>query len=49
MGTLTIVFVILKATGFLDWSWWVVVIPTMIDVAIVVLYFAFFVWHVKNL
>jgi hypothetical protein len=30
LGLLTIVFVILKATGFLDWSWWWVFSPVWI-------------------
>lgn len=27
---LTIAFVILKATGYLDWSWWLVFAPELI-------------------
>jgi hypothetical protein len=27
---LTIVFVILKLTGVIDWSWWLVLLPTLI-------------------
>ena len=30
LGTLTIVFVILKALGYLDWSWWWVFSPVLI-------------------
>ena len=44
MSTLTIVFVILKATGFLDWSWWVVFIPTMVDVGLCLLWIGFCLW-----
>lgn len=44
MTTLTIVFVILKVLGFLDWSWWIVFIPTMIDAFIALVWFVFVVW-----
>lgn len=34
-GTLTIVFVILKLTHVIDWSWWWVLSPIWIPVAVV--------------
>lgn len=34
---LTIVFVTLKLTGFIDWSWWLVFLPTIIHVVIGIL------------
>lgn len=34
-GLLTIVFITLKLTGFIDWSWWWVLSPLWIDWAIV--------------
>jgi hypothetical protein len=37
LGLLTIVLVILKATGYIDWSWWLVFVPVMIPY---IIYFA---------
>ena len=37
LEVLTIAFVILKATGHLDWSWWAVFIPEYISAGLVVL------------
>ena len=34
-GTLTIVFIILKLTHVIDWSWWWVLAPLWIPVAVV--------------
>lgn len=36
-GLLTIVFIILKLTGHIDWSWWWVLSPIWIGVALIVL------------
>lgn len=36
VGTLTIVFVILKALGYLDWSWWWVFSPLWIMASIII-------------
>ena len=36
LSLLTILFVGLKLTGFIDWSWWFVVMPTLAHVALVV-------------
>lgn len=33
-GLLTIVFVTLKLTGFISWSWWIVLFPIFIPFAI---------------
>jgi len=33
---LTIVFVVLKLTDVIDWSWWWVLSPTLIDVGLLV-------------
>ena len=35
LSTLTIVFVILKALGYLDWSWWLVFLPILIPFGII--------------
>lgn len=34
-GLLTIVFIILKLTGFIAWSWWWVVSPAIVGVLLV--------------
>lgn len=39
LSLLTILFVGLKLTGFIDWSWWFVVAPTLIHVSVIVLLF----------
>lgn len=37
---LTVLFIALKLTGFIDWSWWLVVGPTLAHVFVVVGTFA---------
>lgn len=34
---LTIVFIVLKLTGFIDWAWWLVLLPEIIAVAFYIL------------
>ena len=41
LGTLTILFVVLKLTDNIDWSWFWVLSPMIIPLAIVVLFLAF--------
>lgn len=36
-GLLTIAFIVLKLTGFISWSWWWVLAPTWIPLAIIVI------------
>ena len=36
LSLLTVLFIGLKLTGFIDWSWWFVVMPTLAHVALVV-------------
>ncbi len=38
VGLLTIVFITLKLTGFIDWSWWWVLSPSIISVGLVILF-----------
>lgn len=33
-GVLTIVFVVLKLIGTIDWSWWLVLLPLFIDIGL---------------
>lgn len=37
MGVLTVVFVILKLTGVITWSWWLVFAPLWVPVALFLL------------
>lgn len=37
LGLLTIAFVVLKLTGVISWSWWLVLLPTLIPTGIVLL------------
>lgn len=30
LNTLTMIFVVLKLLGVIDWSWWVVLLPSII-------------------
>ena len=34
---LTIVFIVLKLTGVIDWSWWWVLSPIWIDIALTII------------
>ena len=47
-GLLTIVFVALKLLGVITWSWWWVLSPIWISVALVVLLFALLVMFVER-
>ncbi len=38
IGLLTIVFITLKITGFIDWSWWWVLSPIFAGAALVLLF-----------
>lgn len=35
-GLLTIAFIVLKLTGYIDWSWWWVVSPIWIPIALII-------------
>lgn len=34
LGLLTLIFVIAKLWGIVDWSWWIVFLPIIISIAI---------------
>ena len=36
LGLLTIVFITLKLTGFISWSWWWVLSPLIISVSLII-------------
>ena len=38
---ITIIFIILKLTGLIDWSWFYVFVPSIIDLSILVSIFIF--------
>ena len=43
LSLLTIIFVIGKVFGFIDWSWWIVFLPTLINIGgiFLILFFIF--------
>ncbi len=41
LETLTIIFVVLKLIGIISWSWWLVLLPTIISVSIYIIWFVF--------
>ena len=47
LGLLTIVFIVLKLIGKIDWSWWLVLSPTWISFAIFLL-FAIPLWFIAG-
>ena len=42
LEVLTLIFVVLKLTGQIDWSWWLVLLPEIIAVAIYIICFVIF-------
>lgn len=36
---LTLIFITLKLTGYIDWSWWLVLSPTLIAFILLFVYF----------
>lgn len=32
LSVLTLIFIVLKLTDFIDWSWWFILAPTLIQV-----------------
>ena len=38
LGLLTIVFIVLKLTNYIDWSWWLILAPLWLPAAIVLLF-----------
>jgi hypothetical protein len=49
-GLLGVAFVILKLTGYIDWSWWLVTLPFWggFAVLMIILFFIFLVYLIKN-
>lgn len=36
LGVLTIVFIVLKLINVIAWSWWLVLLPGIIDIALII-------------
>ena len=36
-GLLTIVFIVLKLCNVIDWSWWLVLLPTLISIGLLII------------
>lgn len=47
-GLLTILFVALKLTGYIDWSWWWVLAPLWIPAALAIFVFGGFFWLIAK-
>ena len=47
-GLLQIVFIVLKLLGVIKWSWWLVLLPLWIDLALVAIMIAWFVWVTRR-
>lgn len=48
-GLLTIVFIILKLVGVINWSWWWVLSPIWIDLIVVIVFLiGFLIWSDWN-
>ena len=43
-GLLGIVFIVLKLTGYIDWSWWIVLSPIWGSLLVGILILIFFIW-----
>lgn len=39
---LTLIFITLKLTGYIDWSWWLVLLPEIIAISIAICFIVFF-------
>jgi ABC-type antimicrobial peptide transport system permease subunit len=40
MSALTLVFVVLKLTDYIDWSWWLVLLPPLLHVGLAIVIIA---------
>ncbi len=45
LGLLTIVFIVLKLTNYINWSWWSVLMPLWLPIAIAVFIYIVFVLY----
>jgi hypothetical protein len=49
LEVLTIVFVVLKLMGVISWSWWLVLLPEIIAVAIYAIWIGFVGWIIGGI
>ena len=47
-GLLQIVFIVLKLLGVIKWSWWLVLLPLWIDLALVAIMIGWFIWVTRR-
>lgn len=47
VGALQLVFIVLKLIKVISWSWWVVLLPIEISIALVILAIMFIIWGNK--
>lgn len=47
IGALQLVFIVLKLIKVISWSWWVVLLPIEISIALVILAIMFIIWENK--
>ena len=47
-GLLQLVFIVLKLCNVINWSWWLVLLPTLITCGIAVILFALLLWAYKK-
>ncbi len=45
---ITIVFVVLKLTGYIAWSWWLVLLPSILAILIILCAVLFSAWFVMK-
>lgn len=47
-GLLGIVFIVLKLTHYIDWSWWLVLLPLYGGALLWIIIIALFIWFFKS-
>ncbi len=47
-SVLTIVFIVLKMVGVIDWSWWWVLSPTLISLGLGLLFIGIYIIYLKH-
>lgn len=47
-GVLTIIFIVLKLIGIINWSWWVVLCPVLIESAVTIIAVIIAVIYIKK-
>lgn len=48
LSLLTVIFISLKAVGQIDWSWWLVLSPTFVEILLFILAIIAHVWVKAN-